>query len=47
MFPAADALGAEVGDSEIAEGKVKGGEGKIDTQGSIAVFAREFAHALG
>ena len=47
MFPAADALGAEVGDGEVAEGEVESGQGEIHAQRCIAVFAGEFAHALG
>lgn len=47
MFPAPDALGAEVGDGEIAEGEVEGGEGEVDAQRCVAVFAGEAAHALG
>jgi hypothetical protein len=47
MFPAANALGAEVGDGQVAEGEVEGGEREVYAQGRVAVFAREFAHALG
>lgn len=47
MFPVPDALGAEVGDGEVAKGEVESGKGEIHAQGCVAILAGEFAHALG
>lgn len=47
MFPVPDALGAEVGDGEVAEGEVESGKGEIHAQCCVAILAGEFAHALG
>lgn len=47
MLPVGDALGAEVGDGKIAEREVEGGEGQVDAQCRVTIFAGQFAHTLG